>query len=211
MSFQGCAEVRCPNGCPPVEVPVWSFVRGDEESSLRESLLAGELNLILCEACGQVFYPEVPVVYVDGSAELVAFIFPESYRAEEERWRRKMAEDFGQMRAALGDRAPLAGEPLLFFGLEAVRGLLSLEQDLEDEIRIAEVLCRELGLSPRPVDRTAARRRGLPWMLPDAGRRPTLEGVRGGLDRLLKANDRLAGFARWREALDAGEALPALR
>ena len=82
MALRGMIEAKCPKNCTPFETEAWSFIRGDKDETLREGILAGELNLLVCEECRSVFYPEAAVVYCDPVAELLVFSFPESYKAE---------------------------------------------------------------------------------------------------------------------------------
>ncbi len=211
MAIKGTIKAKCPAGCEPVEAEVWSFVRGDVDVELRESLLAGDLNLLVCEDCGEVFMPEASVVYFDPDAELLAFIFPESYRKEEPRWRKKMLADYEQMKGVIGGGKP-PSEPIIYFGIkEAARGMRA-EEKLEDEVRVAAVLCPELDLWVYPVDRSYARSRDLPRVLPCSpapeGKDNTREDALKGLMVLLKTNDRLAGFRRWLSHLGESEGLP---
>lgn len=210
MSFKGRIEAECPSCSETEEVEVWTFVRADMDGRLRDALLAGDLNLLCCPDCGALYYPESTVVYSDPQAELLAFIFPPSYEAEAERWRKKMREDHAAMQAALkGKTEPLLGEPLICFGLEPFRELLQSDDDLEDEARVAEYLCKDLGLAVAAVDRAFAREKRLPYLLPagKTGAPRTQAGVLGALDAVVKANDRLEGFARWRDQVRA-EGLP---
>lgn len=211
MAIKGMITAECPAGCEPVEAEVWSFVRGDVDEALRESLLAGDLNLLVCEDCGTVFMPKASVVYFDPEEDLLAFIFPESYRKEEARWREKMHVDFEEMKGVIGGSKP-PSEPIIYFGMEEAAQGMQAERDLEDEVRIAAALASELGLSIYPVDRSYARGRGLPRVLPCSaapeGKDPTREDALKGLLVLLKANDRLAGFRRWLPHLGKVEGLP---
>ncbi|MBI2363164.1 MAG: hypothetical protein HYV15_07260 [Elusimicrobia bacterium] len=211
MSFMGRVEGKCPDGCEAAEVEVWSFVRGDRDENLRLKLLGGELNLVVCDGCGKPFFPDAPLVYADPTAGLVAFVFPESYEADAPRWRKKMADDFAAMRDTLGPDMPLVAEPELFFGYGAIAAALQADDDREDEERVAEWLLKDLGLSYYRVDPSYARKRLLPRFVPLAGPKWTAEAARGGVDKLLKANDRLASFALWRPVIDAGEKPPAVR
>ncbi|MDE2291449.1 MAG: hypothetical protein KGL53_05145, partial [Elusimicrobia bacterium] len=171
MSFLGRVEGRCPQGCEPAEFEVWTFVRGDRDEDLRLALLAGELNLVICQGCGRPFFPDATLVYVDPPAGVVAFVFPEGYRADEERWRGKMHEDFASMREALGPELPLVDEPAVYFGYDEARGALQADDDREDEARVAEFLLPGLGLKAYAVDAAFARRRGLPRFVPLKGAR----------------------------------------
>ncbi len=212
MSFKGEIMARCPGECEPVEVEVWSFVRGDQDEPLRESLLAGDLNLLVCENCGRVFSPEATVVYFDPREEFLAFIFPEMYRSEEERWRAKMHDDFEELRGIDGTEGAFSCEPLLFFGMAEVSKQMNLDEGMEDEVRVAEHLCLNLDLALLPIDRAYARARALPRVLPYSSRRgkkaPVREDALDGLMCLLKANDRLEGFRRWLAHLGGRKDLP---
>jgi hypothetical protein len=226
MSFLGKVQARCPNGCRPRDVEIWSFIDGGRDGSLRESLLAGDLNLVSCEECGKVFYPEATVIYYDAAAKMLAFVFPESYRSEETLWREKMREDYAQMKKILpgknpaapgaGDAPGTAGaehdlpavlEPRIYFGIDPLRQQLQVEEDLEAEVEIAELLSRDMELTLYPVDRSFARSQDLPWLLPCRGPASPASAAEG-LKSLLKANDRLAGYRRWQKALASLRTMP---
>src|SRR5208282_1471867 len=157
MSFQGKARVRCPSGCDPRDVQIWSFVNGGEDSLLRESLLAGDLNLISCEECGAIFHPEATVVYYDAEAEILAFVLPESYRSEEALWRKKMDEDHVQMRKILPQDGLISVEPRIYFGMDLLRQELAEEDALGAQVQIARLLCKNEKLTPYLVERSFAR------------------------------------------------------
>lgn len=211
MAIRGTVIAKCPAGCEPFEVEIWSFVRGDVDSDLRESLLAGDLNLLVCEDCGEVFMPETSMVYFDPKTELLAFIFPEWYRKEEARWRKKMRADYEEMKGVIGGTHP-PSEPVIFFGMEEASRSMQKEEELEDQVRIAAILAPQQGLEVYPVDRAYARSRGLPHLLPCSpapkGKDNTREDALKGLLILLKANDKLEGFRRWLSLLGGSEGMP---
>jgi hypothetical protein len=207
MSIKGVVEVRCPKGCEAEEIEVWSFVRGDQDAELRETLLVGELNLVLCAKCGSAFYADATVIYLDEEAQLLAFIFPESYKADEARWRAKMAEDFSQLKAAMpGLRLE---EPRLFFGFDEIRELLRVDDEMSDEVEVARAFMKQLGLASWTMDRAFARARRLPWDVPLIKGKPfSRENALQGLKTLLKANDRLEAYRRLAELLEAATEQP---
>jgi len=211
MSFKGTVEARCPSCERGFSAEVWSFVRGDKDEPLREALLAGELNLLLCEHCGNPFYPDASVVYLDARADLLGFIFPESYAEQAARWKRKMRSDWEEMRKVMGDLA-FRMAPVCFFGFAAFKEALQAEEDVADELRVAEALCGPLGLELRHVDPVGSRKKGLPPVVPvrRGVKRLTRSGVRKALSALLEANHRLGVFARWASHLDNGGRLPLL-
>src|SRR5260221_6068163 len=103
MSIQGEVEVGCPKCEEDFATPVWSFVHGEKDASLRDQVKARECNLLLCPQCGAAFMPEVPWIYYAPAAEILAFVFPQAWRAEEGKWREKMKADFAQMQQVLGE------------------------------------------------------------------------------------------------------------
>ena len=212
MSFKGAVTARCPKGCEESDFDVWSFIRGDIDDDLRLSLLAGDLNLVRCLQCGEVFRPEATVLYCDVRAGVFACVFPESYQQEEPRWRAKMHGDFEQMRSALGAEMPLDEEPLVFFGAEGLRRILQADDDLEDEVQVARYFCERLGYRMRPVLRSFARARNLPRMLPSRewkeGAPFSLEETVKALETLLKENDALEGYKRWLAELGTAKEPP---
>lgn len=204
MSIQGYIEAKCPGCDETEEARIWSFVRGDEDEDLRNRIKSGDLNLVECPHCGRLFHAEALFVYADPSAGLVAFVFPESYAGEEERWRVKMKEDFEQMRP-IAEKMGIFEEPIVFFGETGLGELVQSLEDLEDEEQVGEWYSRELGLSFKPVRPSFARERRLPRRLPFAGSPGgfSREAALRGLKNLVKANDRLAGYARWIEYLES--------
>lgn len=203
MPIIGKVDGMCPAGCEPAEYEVVTFVDGAAEEDLRLALLACELNLVMCQTCGKAFFPDTTLVYSDRAAGLTAFVFPESFSAEEGKWRAKMAEDYAQMRGALGSKMPLASVPEIYFGYPALAAALQGEQDREDEAMVADYYMKGLGLTRLDVDPAFARARGLPRFVPLKGSVWSLEAARAGVDALLKANDRLASFAGWRDVAEA--------
>ena len=203
MSFQGAIEVQCPSGCEAFTAEVWSYIRGDDDSALRMAVLARECNLLLCSQCGIPFFPEASYVYAEPKFELLAFVFPESYREREGYWREKMAEDFRAMRSALGEKMPIDLVPDVFFGPEGLAELLEREDLRGAEQAVLEHYARDLGLELYRVGSRWTRERGLPRAWPYAGARPTRDALIVGLEKALAANDRLSACARALEALRA--------
>lgn len=207
MSFKGVVEAACPGCKESEEIEVWSFVRGDMDPELRETLLVGELNLVICEHCGEPFLAEATVIYLDEDAGLLAFIFPEAYRGDEARWRSKMKEDFATLRSALPDLR--LGEPQILFGFEELRETLRADDAMADEVEVARFFEEKLGFAPLSVDRAFARARNLPWDLPLGRGKPfTRENALEALRALLGANDKLEGYRRWIGYFESSKELP---
>ncbi len=205
MSFKGVIEARCPKGCEPFETEVWSFIHGGRSPELREAAAAGECNLLLCPECGGAFFAQAPFVYFEPEAEILAFIFPESYRGEESRWRRKMVEDFLAFKRVLGKQTPLGMEPEVFFGPEGLAELLKSEDFRAEEREVMERVADGLGLSIFRLSPRLARSRGIPSSLPYKGEGATRVHLIAGLERLLAANDRLCAYQACLQSLHAAK------
>lgn len=214
MSFKGNVKAQCPKGCETFDADVWSFVRG-EDIRLREGLLAGDLNLLICPECGAYFYPESTLIYYDAPAELLVFILPEAYKAEEAMWREKIKKDYVQMKEVIAGDVMIKEVPVIYFGLEAFRAMLQAEDDIEDEVRIAQFIGREIGLALQHVERAFAREKDLPRLIPyvKTAKQPALSRMNmvEGLKKLLAANDRLQGYRRWLKYIESNPALPPLK
>ncbi|MCX5795750.1 MAG: CpXC domain-containing protein [Elusimicrobia bacterium] len=218
MSIKGVIEARCPQGCEPFEAEVWSFINGDRSPELREAVAAKEMNLLICPACGAAFFADAPYIFFAPAADILFFVFPASFQAEESRWRLKMAEDFKEFKKAMGDKLPLDLEPEICFGPETLGALLSEDDYRGEEVEVMEFVARELGLSLYHVRPGLARRLGIPASLPYAPARKgagiTRANMIAGLETLLAANDRLTAYQSYlgvlRTAAD-GALPPALR
>jgi hypothetical protein len=207
MSFKGEIEAKCPSGCEPFAAEVWSFVNGQEDDDLRLSVLFRELNLLLCPQCEKPFFADAAYVYYEPRLELMAFVMPESYRAEAERWRKKMHEDFVAYKTALKE-LPVDLEPEIFFGHEDLALLLEREDFRGEEREVMEAVAAELGLGVYRAAPGHARAHGLPASLPYAGAKATPDSVIEGLEKLLAANDRLTAYSDYLKELRSSKALP---
>ena len=208
MSFKGEVEAKCPKGCEPFRSDVWSFINGDQSPALREALLARECNLLLCPECNTAFIPEEAYVYFEPQAELLGFVFPESYRDRGAYWLSKMHDDFLAMRQALGGEMTLDVEPQIFFGVEELAVLLEAEDYRAEEREVMECLAKELGLSVYRASPSFSRRNGVPRSLPyvpcegaQASRRSVIEGLK----KLVAANERLTLYSDYLKELKSSD------
>lgn len=200
MSFKGQIEAKCPRGCEPFTSEVWSFVNGEESDDLRLSVLFRELNLLLCPQCEKPFFADTTYVYYEPRLDLMAFVMPESYRPEAERWRRKMHEDFVAYKTALKE-LPVDLEPVIFFGHEDLALLLEREDFRGEEREVMEAVAAELGLKIHRVGAGYARSQSIPASMPYSGARATRAAVIDGLEKLVAANDRLTAYSELLEGL----------
>ncbi|MBI3550986.1 MAG: hypothetical protein HY077_00585 [Elusimicrobia bacterium] len=210
MSLRGRIEAKCPKGCEPFDAELYSFIRGDTDPDLRLQVKARECNLLICDECEKPFFPEEPYIYFEPAAELLAFVFPESFRPNERYWREKMHADFEEMRKVLGAEFPLTVEPIIFFGVDGLAELLDFEDFRGEEREVMEWIAKDLGLSLYRVSPRYARDNDVPGSLPFSanGSRAaaTRQGVIAGLEKLLAANDRLGAYRRYFDDLKSSKA-----
>ena len=202
MSFQGTIEANCPSCTDGFEAPIWSFVHGGKDALLRDQAKAMECNLLLCPSCGAAFVPEAAWIYYEPEDEILAFVFPLSYKAEEVKWRDKMKADFAAMREALGDNLPVGHEPEVFFGPEGLAKLLELEDWRRDERDVMMFFAKDLKLGIYNASPAWAREHGAPSWLPFAGKTATRESVIAGLRTIVEANDRLTPWSDYLAKLE---------
>lgn len=204
MSFKGEIEARCPKGCEPFQAEVWSFIHADRSPDLRLAIKWRELNLLLCSACDAAFFPEAAYVYFEPRAQLLAFVFPQSYREKEAYWRDKMSGDFAAMKRALGGQLPADMAPEIFFGVEGLAEILECEDYRGEEREVMEFIAKDLGLSLYQVSPRYARENGVPGslpFLPAKGEAATCRNVVRGLEKLLAKNDKLSAYQAYLEKL----------
>jgi|CXWL01.1.fsa_nt_gi hypothetical protein len=199
MSFQGTIEANCPSCTDGFDAPIWTFVHGGKDTALRDQAKASEVNMLLCPSCNAAFLPEAAWIYYEPDDEILAFVFPVSYRAEADKWREKMAADFAAMRGALGDHLPIGHVPEVFFGPDGLAQLLEFEDWRRDERDVMAHYAKDLGLSVYRASPAWARENGAPSWLPYAGKTATRASIMDGIKTLVAANDRLTA---WSDYLD---------
>lgn len=202
MSFQGTIEANCLSCTDGFEAPIWSFVHGGKDELLRDQAKAMECNLLLCPSCGAAFVPEAAWIYYEPADEILAFIFPMSFKAEEMKWRDKMKADFAAMREALGDHLPVGHEPEVFFGPEGLSQLLEKEDWRRDERDVMAFFAKDLKLSVYKASPAWAREHDAPSWLPYAGKTPTRDAVIAGIKKVIEANDRLKAWSDYLAKLE---------
>lgn len=204
MSSRLLQDVRCPCG-EDFESELWSSVNVSQEPELKEEILAGQLNVVNCPTCKTMVYAERFVLYHDPSNELMAFVYPAGYDKEEEKWRDKTREDFAAAQNLIESGQRLAYPPVTLFGMDTLVELLRKEQESFDQAAIVESLAGPLDFQSRRLPPSLARKWSLPPVLPLAG--PADDGAdvrfKRGLERVIKANDRLTVYAELRDQLDS--------
>ena len=191
MSTKGVFRVECPLCGESFDADFWTVVRGDRDQKVKALILSGEFDLLMCPACDGMFPHEEPFMYLDPGKDLLAFVMPENYAAEKEKWVARMQADYAPVRAAMSANHALSSEPVYFFGLGPLAELLASDLDREEETEVMEFMAREAGLTLVAVKPSAARALDIPFSLPVAkglsGRAAALKAAQ----ELLAKNDAL--------------------
>lgn len=206
MSISKLEEIRCPCG-EVFEAELWSAISGSENPDLKETLMCGELNIVCCPACEQVFYAEHFVIYHDIENELLAFVYPSGFVNEAELWKKKVSDDFSGAMVDMPAEVRPGYEPMVLFGLDALVEIIRDDDEKSDEAKILKYIAKELELKLIELVPSAARVNRLSSVLPSptSQKGNIREQIIAGLRRLLEHNDRLSHY---RELLYAIEADP---
>ena len=124
-SIRNEAPACCPNACEPFDVEYWSLVRADEDPDLKQAALGGELNLVRCPECGTYFHHKGELIYFDAPSELLVFVFAKDSKEKQAQLRARMEKDYGIIKNTLLEQLNMDYPPVLVFGLDELKELLS--------------------------------------------------------------------------------------
>lgn len=196
MSLQALEEIKCPCG-ESFEAEIYQSVSVGEDHELKDLILGGEFNMVECPECREIIYAERFVLYHDREQELLAFVYPRDMRERREFVAAEMKLTYDALQAALPEGESLKYEPLPLFGMDELCQVLIREDEMADEAEIAAYICKSLGLKPKRVEKSAARKKGIPPVLPLKGNKADLrENLLAGLAAMLEENDRLVHYRK---------------
>lgn len=213
MATKGVFRVECPHCGEGFDADFWTVVRGDRDAEVKELILSGEFDILMCPKCESLFQHEEPFLYIDPSRDLLAFVMPEAYQDKKDEWIARMEKDYAPVRASLASGQGVTGEPLYLFGLAPLTALLETDRDREEETEVMEFMAREDSLQLLPVKPAAARELDITFTIPMPsglkGRAAALQAAQA----LYARNDALPRLRKLIEALTAlkGDALPFLK
>lgn len=165
MATENYRIVRCPHCSNEFEAKFWSVVRGDIDIDLRELILNGEFNLLMCPHCEKIFKYEENFIYLDPTAEILAFVMPDYYEMREDLVE-KLKEDYLSIKDHLSAEKKLNFEPYYLFGVEQLVKLLKNDTDIQEETDVIEFICFEKKLKTKKINKIKAREKDLPFILP---------------------------------------------
>jgi hypothetical protein len=207
MSTFNDIDITCEHCGEEFRGTVWTALHAGQDPELKDLLLGGELNLVMCPGCSYVAYHDHFLLYQDPSAELVAYVYPPDQEAHREALHVMMMKGFSEAQAVYEPRLRKDYEPILLFGLEALVEMLMEEEARAEQSQIAQTLVRQQALPSILLRPAAARRlrtmRLIPLATQDAHDRGS---VVEGITRLLKINPALDRYAALRARIEADPA-----
>jgi len=207
MSISSPEEIKC--GCGETfEAELWSSINAVVSPELRETLVSGEINVVVCPKCRQLFYVEHFLIYHDSPNELLAFVFPTSFEDQAKLCLEKMKSDFELAMNGVPDPERPCYEPLLVFGLDALVDMLKAEDELSDELRIMEYVAQDLNIHLIYLHPYMARQRLVPHILPalKSTSSTSRDDVISGLGKLLKSYPHLEKLSGFKKKISANAA-----
>jgi len=205
MATKGIFRIECPHCGESFDADFWTVVRGDRDHEVKELILSGEFDLLICPKCEDMIQHEEPFLYIDPPKDLLAFVMPESYEPEKDKWIARMNADYEPVRASLFAGQGITSAPRYLFGLGQLSAVLESDKDREEETEVMEFMAREEGMKLLPVNPVAARELDIPFTLPmPAGLFSRAAGLKAA-ETLFAKNDALPRLKNLIEALKTGK------
>lgn len=165
MSTENYRNIKCPHCHQEFEARFWTVVRGDIDIELKDMILRGDFNTLLCPNCSNIFFYEDNFIYLDPKAQLLIFVIP-SYEKGKTELIEKLDEDYRAIKEYLVGKTNLNFEPWYLFGIEELKELLEKDIDIEEETDVLIEICKEKNIDIMNIDKNFARKRDLPFVIP---------------------------------------------
>jgi hypothetical protein len=190
-------EIACPCG-EVFEAELWNSIDASSDPELKEALVSGEINVVCCPRCREIFHAEHFVLYHDSQNGILAFVYPSGFVAQKEHWRKKMAADFKRAVDGLPPGQSIDYEPVLLFGLDDLVELIREDDEANDESKILEYIAEDIGVGIVYLDPCKARAKKMPKIIPHSGKSADISRaeVLGGLKFLLQENPNLEYYRK---------------
>ena len=207
MSISSIEEIKCPCG-EVFEAELLSAISVSDNPELKEALISGEINIVCCPACGEMFHAERFILYHDSENELIAFVYPLSFQNQAAQCRRKMQLEFKAAVDNFEDKSKITYEPLLFFGIEDLAIMLKAEQELEDEEAVLGYTAPKIGLDIVKIPSSFARKLNVPKVFPVLKGEKKFDGPSmPALKIFIKHNPNLINYVKLYEMLSKNKKL----
>jgi uncharacterized Zn-finger protein len=165
MATENYRIVRCPYCSNEFEAKFWSVVRGDIDINIKEIIINGEFNLLMCPQCQKIFSLEENFIYLDPSAKILAFVMPGYYKERKELVE-KLKDDYNLIKEHLISEGKLNFKPYYLFGIDELIDILKNDMDIQEETDVIYFVCEQKKLNVKKIDKIRAREKGLPFIMP---------------------------------------------
>lgn len=208
MSLTIIQEIRCPCG-EVFESEIYQSVSVKQDPDLKESILAGEFNLVGCPKCQTTLYADHFVLYHDRESELLAFVYPEAMESRRDEIESSVAQQLDLVKEELSQDGGISYSPFLIFGMDKLCHILEIEEEIRDEAQIVAHLAKSLGLFVLRIRPRSVRVKNIPPVLPldNVNNLTQLEGetlrasALAGLEKIFEQNDLLTHYKSFRDGI----------
>mgnify|MGYP001135867006 CR=1 FL=1 len=165
MATENTRIVRCPHCEEEFQARFWSVVRGDLDNDLRELIVNGEFNILMCPSCNKLFRYDDNFIYLDPIHEIIVFVMP-SYNLNRSDIIEKLKEDYLSIGGEISESIKTYLHPYYFFEIDELIELIKKDELIEEETEIIEFICKENNFKTKKIYKHIAREKGLPFILP---------------------------------------------
>ena len=209
MSACNDIDVVCEKCGEEFQGTIWTAIHAGEDPELKDLLLGGELNILVCPRCAHTAYQDHFILYQDPPEELIAYIYPPDQRSEEDFLRKTLLLSFQEAQKTYEPEDRTDYEPILVFGLDTFVEMMRQESSHAVQSHIAEALCKENGIPFVKLRPCAARELKLMRVLPSQEKisRPARVPILKGLETLLILDPALNLYDEFRTRLTGDTSL----
>jgi hypothetical protein len=204
MSTHNDIDITCEKCEQDFRGTVWTAVNARQDPELKDLLLGGELNLVMCPQCGHVAFHDHFLLYHDPAAEFLAYVYPTDQEPQRAEIEQVVKTGFTDALSAFPEKEHVPYKPVVLFGLESVVEIMEEEQRRSEQSQIAETVCRQNKIPVFLLSPSDARAKHLPRAIPGAEdrRRATREQILKGIDQLLTTNPALTLYSEVKDKLE---------
>lgn len=208
MSTFNELDIACEECGEEFKGTIWTAIHAGQDPELKDMLLGGELNMVMCPKCSHVAYQDHFVLYQDPPAELAVYIYPPSQQSEEEFLRKAMHTSFHEAQELYGPKERKNYEPILIFGMEALVQMMEEEELRAEQSQIAQEICKANKIATILLRPSEARRLATMRVIPRTGKseKPSRQDILKGLDKLLELNPALDLYSKLRFQIQSNPA-----
>lgn len=190
MSNQGKKKVTCPHCQCVFDAIFWTVVRGDLNFKLKEMIMNGEFDLLMCPECGKIFSYEDTFVYTDPHHEIMAFVLP-SNQQHSDQLIEKMKADYDLVKNSIQRESLIFFKPYYFLGVDELASFLLNDKDMQEETEVMEFLAKDAGYRLVSIKKSVAREKDFLFSMPYEAQNFSVDSAYNACSKIYSINDRL--------------------